>query len=88
MKLKLDFSLSKLVRLRVGVKLGRDAGAALDVRLRLRGREPLRWKAALGPSSSSSSRAGAGAGARDERGRELASPDAPTFDDDPLLPRN
>ncbi len=47
MKLRLDFSLPKLVKLRVGVALGLDIGAKLDVRLRVRGREPLRWKAAL-----------------------------------------
>jgi len=29
------------------VQLGLDVGAKVDVRLRLRGREPLRWKAAL-----------------------------------------
>lgn len=47
MKLKIDFSLPKLVKLRVGLQLGLDVGAKVDVRLRLRGREPLRWKAAL-----------------------------------------
>lgn len=77
MKLKVDVSLSKLVRLRVGIKLGRAEGAAVDVRLRLRGREPLRWKAALGPSSPG-----------DGRTPRLESPETPTFDDDPLLPRN
>lgn len=50
MKLKLDFSLPKLVKFRVGLQVGMDVGARLDVRLRLRGRDPLRWKAALGPS--------------------------------------
>jgi hypothetical protein len=47
MKLKIDFSLPKLVRVRFGVQLGLDVGAKVDVRLRLRGKEPLRWKAAL-----------------------------------------
>ncbi len=47
MKLKFDFSLLKLVRVRFGVQLGLDVGAKVDVRLRLRGREPLKWKAAL-----------------------------------------
>ncbi len=47
MKLRVDFSLPKLVKLRVGVQLGLDVGAKLDVRLRLRGGEPLRWKAAI-----------------------------------------
>jgi len=46
-KLKLDFSLPKLVKLRVGLQVWLDVGAKLDVRLRLRGREPLRWKAAI-----------------------------------------
>jgi hypothetical protein len=50
MKFKVDFSLPKLVRFRVGIQLGADVGARVDVRLRLRGRDPLRWKAALGPS--------------------------------------
>jgi hypothetical protein len=50
MKFKIDFSLPKLVRFRVGIQVGTDVGAKLDVRLRLRGRDPLRWKAALGPS--------------------------------------
>jgi hypothetical protein len=49
-KFKVDFSLRRLVKLRVGVQLGLDVGARLDVRLRLRGRDPLRWKAALVPS--------------------------------------
>ncbi len=56
MKLKIDFSLPKLVKFRVGLQLGLDVGAKIDVRLRLRGREPLRWKAAIAP----------GAGARPE----------------------
>ena len=47
MKLKIDFSLPKLVKLRVGLQLGLDVGAKIDVRLRVRGGEPLRWKAAL-----------------------------------------
>jgi hypothetical protein len=47
MKLKIDFSLPKLVKFRVGLQLGLDVGAKVEVRLRLRGREPLRWKAAL-----------------------------------------
>jgi len=47
MKLKIDFSLPKWVKLRVGLQLGLDVGAKVDVRLRLRGREPLRWKVAL-----------------------------------------
>ncbi|HXU68819.1 MAG TPA: hypothetical protein VN947_05795 [Polyangia bacterium] len=47
MKLKLALSLPKLVKLRVGVQLGLDVGARLDVRLKLRGGEPLRWKAAI-----------------------------------------
>lgn len=48
MKIKIDFSLPKLVKLRVGLQLGLDVGAKVDVRLRVRGGEPLRWKAALG----------------------------------------
>lgn len=47
MKLRFELSLPKLVKLRVGMQLGLDVGAKLDVRVRLRGREPLRWKAAL-----------------------------------------
>jgi hypothetical protein len=47
MKLKIDFSLPKLVKLRVGFQIGFAVGAKVDVRLRLRGREPLRWKAAI-----------------------------------------
>ena len=47
MKLKIDLSLPKLVKLRVGLQLGFDVGARVDVRLRLRGGEPLRWKAAI-----------------------------------------
>jgi hypothetical protein len=47
MKLKLALSLPKLLKLRVGVQLGLDVGARLDVRLKLRGGEPLRWKAAI-----------------------------------------
>jgi hypothetical protein len=47
MKLKIDFSLPKLVKFRVGLQLGLDVGVKVDVRLRLRGREPVRWKAAL-----------------------------------------
>ena len=47
MKLKIDLSLPKLVKLRLGLQLGLDVGARVDVRLRLRGGEPLRWKAAL-----------------------------------------
>jgi hypothetical protein len=47
MKLKIDFSLPKLVKFRIGLQLGLDVGAKVDVRLRLRGREPLRWKAAI-----------------------------------------
>jgi hypothetical protein len=47
MKLRFDFSLPKLVKLRVGVQLGLDIGAKFDVRMRVRGLEPLRWKAAI-----------------------------------------
>jgi len=50
MKLKIDFSLPKLVRVKLGLRLGLDEGAALDVRLRLRGGAPLKWRAALLPS--------------------------------------
>jgi hypothetical protein len=49
MKLKIDFNLPKLVKFRVSLQLGLDVGARVDVRLRLRGQEPLRWKAALAP---------------------------------------
>jgi hypothetical protein len=49
MKLKVDFSLPKLVKFRVSLQLGLDVGARVDVRVRLRGRDPLRWKAALAP---------------------------------------
>jgi hypothetical protein len=48
-KLKVDFSLGKLARVRFAVKLGLAEGAAVDVKLRMRGREPVRWKAAIGP---------------------------------------
>jgi hypothetical protein len=47
-KLKVDVTLSKRLRLRVALRLGVDEGAALDVRARLGG-APLRWKAALAP---------------------------------------
>jgi hypothetical protein len=47
MKLKIDLSLPKLVKLRVGLQLGLDVGAKIDVRVRVRGGEPLRWKLAL-----------------------------------------
>jgi len=47
MKIKIDFSLPKLVKLRVGLQLALDVGAKIDLRLRVRGGEPLRWKAAL-----------------------------------------
>jgi len=49
MKLKVDFNLPKIIKLRVALQLGVDVGARVDVRLRLRGRDPLRWKAALAP---------------------------------------
>ena len=52
MKLKIDFSLPKLVKLRVGLQIGFDVGAKVDLRLRLRGREPMRWKAAIAPGGS------------------------------------
>jgi hypothetical protein len=48
-KLKIDFSLSKRTRVRLALRLGLTEGAAVDVRLRLPGREPVRWKAALAP---------------------------------------
>ena len=51
MKLKIDFNLPKLVKLRVGFQLGLDVGARVDVRLKLRGAEPLRWKAAIARGS-------------------------------------
>jgi hypothetical protein len=48
-KLKLNLSLPKLVKVRVGLQLGVAVGARVDVRVRVRGKEPLRWKAALAP---------------------------------------
>jgi hypothetical protein len=68
MKLKLDLSLSKLVRLRVGLQLGLDVGARVELRLRVRGREPLKWKAALMR----------GEAKKDESARELAAPKVTT----------
>ncbi|MDB4967885.1 MAG: hypothetical protein JWN44_3574 [Myxococcales bacterium] len=65
MRLKLDFSLPKLVRLRFGVQVGLDVGVKVDVRWRLRGREPVKWKAAL-------LRADAATKKKEEAGRELA----------------
>ncbi|MCU1278202.1 MAG: hypothetical protein JWM53_1748 [bacterium] len=50
MKLKIDFSLPKLVKFRVGLQLGFDVGAKVDLRLRLRGGDPMRWRAAIAPS--------------------------------------
>jgi hypothetical protein len=47
MKLKIDLNLPKLARFRVAFELGLEVGARIDVKLRLRGRDPLRWKAAL-----------------------------------------
>ena len=75
MKLKVDFSLGKLARVKFAVKLGLQAGAAVDVKLRLRGRDPVRWKAALGRGKT--------------RERELppAGHDDPAIDD-PLFPNN
>jgi hypothetical protein len=49
MKLRVDFSLSKRTRVRLALRLGLDEGAAVDLKLRLPGREPVRWKAALAP---------------------------------------
>jgi hypothetical protein len=49
-KLKIDFSLSKRTRVRLALRLGLSEGAAVDVKLRLPGREPVRWKAAIAPS--------------------------------------
>ena len=74
MKLKVDFALGKLARVKFAVKLGIDDGAAVDVKLRVRGQEPLRWKAALG---------------RGKRDRELPSHDRGELAvDDPLFPDN
>ena len=73
MKLKVDFSLGKLARVKFAVKLGIADGAAVDVKLRMRGQEPLRWKAALGRGKT--------------RERELPSHDALAVDD-PLFPNN
>jgi hypothetical protein len=49
MKLKLDLSLPRWVKLRVGLRLGLDEGAAIDVKLKLAGGDPVRWKLALAP---------------------------------------
>jgi hypothetical protein len=74
-KLKVDFSLGKLARVKFAVKLGIDDGAAVDVKLRMRGREPVRWKAALGRGKT--------------RERELPSHDRSELAiDDPLFPDN
>ena len=73
MKLKVDFSLGKLARVKLAVKLGLEDGAAVDVKLRLRGRDPVRWKAALGRGKT--------------RERELPSHDELAIDD-PLFPNN
>lgn len=74
MKLKVDFSLPKLVKFRVALELGLADGARIDLRLRLRGREPLRWKAAL-------------AAPRRERERELPEAQLPTVPLTRELPR-
>jgi hypothetical protein len=74
-KLKVDFSLGKLARVKLAVKLGLEDGAAVDVKLRLRGRDPVRWKAALGRGKT--------------RERELPSHDRDELAiDDPLFPNN
>ena len=73
MKLKVDFSLGKLARVKFAVKLGLEDGAAVDVKLRLRGRDPVRWKAALGRGKTCE--------------RELPSHDELAIDD-PLFPNN
>lgn len=49
MKLKVDLSLPRWVRLRLGLRLGLDEGAAVDVKLKLGGGAPVRWKLALAP---------------------------------------
>ncbi len=73
MKLKVDFSLGKLARVKLAVKLGLEEGAAVDVKLRLRGRDPVRWRAALGRGKT----------------RELPPVDhADAAIDDPLFPNN
>ena len=74
MKLKVDFSLGKLARVKLALKLGVDDGAAVDVKLRVRGQEPLRWKAALG-------------GGKARGKHELPSHDDLPIDD-PLFPNN
>jgi hypothetical protein len=71
-KLKVDFNLGKLARVRFAVKLGLADGAAVDVKLRVRGQEPMRWKAALGRGKT--------------RERELPAHDLPP--DDPLYPHS
>jgi hypothetical protein len=70
-KLKVDFNLGKLARVRFALKLGLDEGAAVDVKLRLRGQEPMRWKAALG---------------RGKRPNELPAPHDGLPPDDALYP--
>ena len=49
MKLKVDLSLPRWMKLRVGLRLGLEEGAAIDVKLKLGGGDPVRWKLALAP---------------------------------------
>jgi hypothetical protein len=51
---KVSLNLPKLVRFKVGIKLGLDDGAKLDLRIKLRGGRVWRWSAMAEPAKTKS----------------------------------